>query len=303
MRRYVPLVVAVLVCLDMTGGSAAAAAQPRTRTAAHRSAVRSHPHEAPVTAPITKRLYLALGDSAPIWNGDVSYPNLLVAHYKTSGIDLKLTNMACSGETTSSMISGSLCAPGGSQLNDAEAFLRLHRGSVALITIDIGGNDIVYCGSLTGIDASCVKKAEKTIRVNLDSIITGLRKAAGPSAPIVSMTYYDPFLGDWLAGGATQTIALDTVPILEHLNHMLTTIYAGFGDRVADVQGAFESTDLHTFVASPWGDVPVAVNNACSLLDITCQAGMPEGFGDDPNPAGAVVIAEAFETTIGPRWR
>jgi lysophospholipase L1-like esterase len=303
MRRYALLLVAVLACVVVTGGSAAGSAQLRTRTVAHESAVPSHPNPVSATAHIKRGLYLALGDSAPIWNGDVSYPNLIVSHYKRSGIDLTLTNMACSGETTSSMISGSLCAPGGSQLNNAEAFLRLHRGSVALITIDIGGNDIVYCGGLTGIDERCVKKAEKMIRVNLDSIITGLRKSAGPSVPIASMTYYDPFLGDWLAGGTTQTVALDTVPILVHLNHLITNIYTSFGDRTADVQGAFESTDLQTFVDSPWGSVPVAVSNACSLLDITCQAGMPEGFGDDPNPAGAVVIAEAFETTIGPHLR
>jgi hypothetical protein len=51
-------------------------------------------------------------------------------------------------------------------------------------------------------------------------------------------------------------------------------------------------------VASPWGEVPIAVQRACAWLDIFCQAGAPEGFGDDPNDAGAVAIATAFERRI-----
>jgi lysophospholipase L1-like esterase len=224
---------------------------------------------------------------------------LIAAHFEESGLDVKLVKMACSGETTSSMLSGSTCAPGGSQLNDATAFLRVHQGSVALVTIDIGGNDLVYCGGLTGIDRTCVTQAEKVVRANLMTIINGLRSAAGPTTPIASMTYYDPFLGDWLAGGTVRSLALLTVPILRQFNGLLRTTYAKLGDRVADVQGAFGSTDLRTYVNSPWGSVPVAVDDACSFLDIKCHVGKPEGFGDDPNDAGAVVIAKAFEATIG----
>jgi lysophospholipase L1-like esterase len=248
-----------------------------------------------------RSFYLALGDSAPIWDGASSYPNLIAAHLEDRGLDLKLVKMACSGETTSSMLSGSTCAPGGSQLNNATAFLRDHQRSVALVTIDIGGNDLVFCGSLTGIDRTCVLQAEETVRANLMTIINGLRSAAGPSTPIVSMTYYDPFLGDWLAGGTVRSLALLTVPILRQFNGLLRTTYARLGDRVANVQGAFGSTDLGTYVNSPWGSVPVAVDNACLFLDIKCHVGKPEGFGDDPNDAGAAVIAKAFEATIGSR--
>jgi lysophospholipase L1-like esterase len=270
--------------------------------AATESAAASLPTTGVDAHPVAKShrlFYLALGDSAPIWDGAKSYPNLIAAHFKKAGQKLSLVNMACSGETTSSMLSGSTCAAGGSQLDNATAFLQGHKGSVALITIDIGGNDLVYCGSLTGISGSCVKKAEKTVRTNLLTIIDALRSAAGPATPIVSMTYYDPFLGDWLAGGSVRRLALRTVPILRQFNGLLVETYAKSGDDVADVQGAFGSTDLRTFVTSPWGSVPAAVDNACSLLDITCQAGMPEGFGDDPNDAGAAVIATAFEATIG----
>jgi lysophospholipase L1-like esterase len=285
-HRFIPFI-ALVTFLASAWASTATASSPTTGSDA---LVAAHGH---------RSIYLALGDSAPIWDGPNSYPDLIAAHFAKGGQKLKLVNMACSGETTSSMLSGSTCAPGGSQLNTATAFLRSHQGSVALITIDIGGNDLVYCGGLTGISRSCVKKAEKTVRANLLTIIDALRSAAGSATPIVSMTYYDPFLGDWLAGGSVRSLALRTVPILRQFNGLLVRTYTKTGDQVADVQGAFGSTDLRTFVTSPWGSVPVAVDNACSLLDITCQAGMAEGFGDDPNDAGAVVIAKAFEATIG----
>jgi hypothetical protein len=110
------------------------------------------------------------------------------------------------------------------------------------------------------------------------------------------MSYYDPFLGDWLAGGAPRARALATLPGLRILNHELATLYGPW--RTADVQGAFRSFDFGSRVASPWGPVPPAVARACLWLDITCHRGGPEDFGDDPNLAGAAAIARAFERVI-----
>ena len=45
--------------------------------------------------------------------------------------------------------------------------------------------------------------------------------------------------------------------------------------------------------------MPLAVERACTLLDITCIVGQPEIFGDDPNVKGATLIAETFESLIG----
>ena len=39
--------------------------------------------------------------------------------------------------------------------------------------------------------------------------------------------------------------------------------------------------------------------SACTLLDIVCHQWSLIGYGDDPNDAGAVVIAHAFEKAIG----
>ena len=243
--------------------------------------------------------YLALGDSVPMWNGGQSYPYDIAFNYPADR-SLDLEDLACSGETTSSMLSGPTCAPSpyASQMQEALAFLQQYGSKTALITIDVGGNDVVGCVSSTGIDQQCVTNAVATMTTNLKSILTQLQQAA-PSVPIIAMNYFDPFLGDWLAGGATQATALQTVSALSTFNGVLSQIYSQFNVQVADVFDAFQTSDLTDMVSSQWGTVPVAVNDACMWLDITCTAGQSEGFGDDPNVTGATVIAGSFEKVIG----
>ncbi len=244
--------------------------------------------------------YLALGDSVPMWNGISSYPYDIAGNYFVGSTGPEVMDLACSGETTTSMLSGPTCAPEPytSQMQEALAFLHQYGSGTSLITIDIGGNDVVNCVSSTGIDQQCVTGAVATMETNLTSILTQLRQA-DPGVPIIGMNYFDPFLGDWLAGGAAQTEALATVPALSTFNSDLAQVYSQFNVPVADVFDAFQTSDTTEMVSSPWGTVPVAVDNACTWLDITCTAGQVEGFGDDPVDSGAKVIAGTFEKLIG----
>jgi lysophospholipase L1-like esterase len=234
--------------------------------------------------------YLALGDSVPVWNGTNSYPYLLLRHYRPELPGLRLVDIAESGATSGSMLQAG-------QYQAALSFLRAHRGHVALITIDIGGNDLVGCVSFTGIDRACGARARAALARNLGTMLSGLRRAA-PRARLIGMTYYDPYLTLWPSGGRYRTVAVASVAGLVRLNRELSRLYGG-PLRTADVQGAFRATDLKTLVPSRWGRVPIAVKRACSWLDVVCRAGLP-GFGDDPDDAGAVVIAGAFERTVGP---
>jgi lysophospholipase L1-like esterase len=234
--------------------------------------------------------YVALGDSVPVWDGSNSYAHLLENHYVTSIPGLTLRDMAVSGATTTSMLDGG-------QYSSALRFLRQHRGHITLITIDIGGNDLVPCASSTGVDTTCVTKALATVKANLTTMMSGLH-AAAPSVPTFGMSYYDPYLGDWLAGGEARTLALGSLSVLTTLNSELVSLYGG-SSTTADVERVFETTNDTTLVASPWGKVPVDVDRACSWLDITCHVGQTEGFGDDPNIAGQEKIAATFEHTIG----
>ena len=226
--------------------------------------------------------YLALGDSAPIWDGPFSYPNLLLGNYQSRYPGLQLVNLAVSGETTSSMLQGG-------QYAEAVQFLQSERRKVAFVTIDIGGNDVVGCALSS--DAQCFPQAETTMAQNLKTILAGLH-AAAPHVRIFGMTYYDPVLGLWLSGGSQRQQALSTIPQVVALNNELDSLYGP--NNTADVQGAFSVTDSSDLTTSQWGIAPLDVVAACSWLDIQCP-----GFGgDDPNNEGAVQIATAFERVI-----
>lgn len=233
--------------------------------------------------------YLALGDSVTTATGMSAYPYLVVARYRRKQPGLRLDDIGIPGETTTAMLSG--------QYGAGLRFLKAHKGRVALITIDIGGDDVASCFGAGGVNQGCLSQAEATIKQNLKTILTGLRKAA-PGVPVIGMTYYNPFLGYWLAGGVLRMFALSTVAPGEALNSELTGLYGG-AKKVADVEGAFRATDLTTTVSSIWGEVPIGVARACSWLAIGCHAGEPEVPGLDPNATGEAHIAAAFERTIG----
>lgn len=250
--------------------------------------------------------YLALGDSlatgtdAPPGAGYVAD---LFAHYQATIPGLQLVNYGCPGETTTSFINGPSCGdPGGSQLEAAEAFLRAHPGQVALVTIDIGGNDVVHCASTSptfSIDVGCVTDGLAAIQTNLTQIMAGLRSAGGP-VPIYAMNYYDPFVIAWLEGAGGQVAAQDSVTLLSRLNGELAAIYEHAGASLVDVASAFAASDLSDLVSTPsWGTVPVSVANACTWLAVTCAIGGPEGFGIHANASGYQVIANTFEDAIG----
>jgi lysophospholipase L1-like esterase len=246
-------------------------------------------------ADLSARYYLALGDSlavgfaAPPGHG---YADDLLAHYGSVISNLQLVDLGVSGETTTSFINNG-------QLQAAEAFLAAHQGQVAFVTIDIGGNDIVGCGSLSGTAATtCVQNAFNTIGTNLPGILSGLRQAGGPGLAIYGMNYFDPFLIEWLTGPAGQTAAQNSISSLQQLNSELQSIYTRYGVPTADVADAFASTDFSDLVSSPWGVVPKNVFLVCSWLDVTCRVGGPEGFGDDANAMGYQAIAAAFEQLI-----
>jgi hypothetical protein len=196
------------------------------------------------------------------------------------------------------MIKGSRCAPGGSQYDNAISFVNAHRGHIALVTISIGGNDVVPCMSRPGA-ATCFVNGLSNMKANISKIVTGLRHAIGRRVPIVGMNVYDPLLGDWLAPGTGRSLAIAAVAGVGLLSKTMGEAYRADATPTADVQGAYHSGDLTHFVNTRWGHVPVAVASACTLLDIVCKRGSLIGYGDDPNYAGAVVIADAFEKAIG----
>lgn len=231
--------------------------------------------------------YLALGDSIATGRQAVPVtPNQGYVAQLAKTLPLKLKNLACDGETTTTMRAGGMCAyPEGNQLDAALKFIKHNK--VQLITITIAGNDIAPCGA-NGIDPACIQQATAAINDNLRHITAKLRQAA-PKARIVGMSLYDPFLAAWLTGPDGQAFARQSVPVTQAVNDVVEGAYRANGGKVADVESAFRTTDLTTTEDLPgFGTVPVAVARICQWTT-TCTAG-----DIHPTTEGYTAIKKAY---------
>jgi lysophospholipase L1-like esterase len=234
--------------------------------------------------------YLALGDSVAFGfsplvflsnptdtDAYVGYPEVLSKH---------VVNASCSGETSSSLITGppdNGCAAfrsvaplhvsyTGTQLAFAVAFIRAHPDT-RLVTIDIGGNDLFVllatCGGPNRCFAAGFPALLSTLGSNLATIYGSLR-AAGFTGHLVALSYYLTDYNDRNAAAAIGAI-----------NSVVANVTTAFGGRVADGFVAFKDE-----AAEAGGD--------------SCAAGLlirlPTGGCDiHPSTTGQEVLAEAIE--------
>ena len=249
--------------------------------------------------------YLALGDSlsqgvqpdatgASVPTAD-GYADQLYAILHRGRPALRLVRLGCPGETTVTMLHGGTCHyAGGSQLAAADAFLRTHRGHVVLVTLDIGANDPQDCASSSGLGkiSSCITSMPDAVN-NLATILADMRTAAGPHTRIVGMSYYLPELAEWRNGFIGQEIARLSARIASSYNDMLVNTYAQAGIPVADVFGAFDTTNFGDQETVPGlGPLP---RNVALLCRWTWEcAPAPRGPNQHANQAGYAVIANAF---------
>ncbi len=248
----------------------------------------SQPQAVAATSAPATTYYVALGDSIAAGYDATSpydtYAGLVYTHELSAYPGLQPESFACSGATTTSVIAGPSCDPSaGTQLARAESFLATHRGQVALVTIDIGMNNIYDCMLPPGINTSCVANGLSQVSSQLPLILSGL-KAADPGVTIVAMNYYDPFVVYWLAGDYTW--ALESLNIVSSLNAELSTAYASAGVAMADVYTAFQSQDYNTGY----------LNGVAEPQDVVTMCTWTESCQGDPHPnnLGHAVIAGAF---------
>jgi lysophospholipase L1-like esterase len=250
--------------------------------------------------------YLALGDSlsqgvqpdsagasVPTRQG---YADQLYAALRRGDPGLRLVKLGCSGETTSTMIHGGVCAyPGGSQLAAAASFLRSRRGRVSLVTIDIGANDPGSCVTRSNFGAvpSCIVTSFPHTLGNLRTVMTALRAAGGGRVRIIGMSYYVPALAQWRHGLLGEALARVVEGVVVGYNRLLTGVYHEFGARVADVFGAFHSGDFSGRVTLRGiGSVPPNVAAICRWTWECASA--PRGPNEHADAAGYGVIARTF---------
>ncbi len=260
------------------------------------------------------RYYVALGDSLSVgWQPHPStglvgyrtkqgYTNDLYSHLLKTMPGLKLVEFGCPGETTGTMMNGGICHySDGSQLKQADAFMEAHRKSLALVTLDIGANDVDNCGNVPMSQVgTCALSGMNNIKSQLPEILSSIRSAAGSSVTIAGMTLYDPFLAKWLNGSSGQGLAKLSVQLLKSINLELASEYAKYGMITAHVGTAFSSyiplsqtktLSLHGKSAN----YPVAVAQICAYTWMCPPPGLPNIHA---NSEGYKVIAEAFEKAL-----
>ncbi|MBV9006797.1 MAG: hypothetical protein JO181_19170 [Solirubrobacterales bacterium] len=266
------------------------------------------------------RYYLSLGDSlsqgvqpnaiGQSLETDQGYPDQLLAIERRRIPNLKLVKLGCPGDSTTSMLTGHgneagarlfhCDRTGGSQLKAAELFLRNHHrpGEVALVTIDIGANDVDFC-VLAGVNVGqCIAAGEASIRRNLPLIQRGLKRAAPAGTVLAGMTLYNPVLSAYFnANASVQALAAASGPVLKIINGEITAANRATGFKTADVAGAFKTYDGTVSASYNGRLIPVNVARLCSWTWACTPP--PSGPNIHANKNGYAVIAGAFARAIG----
>jgi lysophospholipase L1-like esterase len=215
----------------------------------------------------TEGWYLQLGDSLaaghqPTIGDDPTggYADNALAAVDKHTPGTRLLNLACSGETTVTMIDGGRCTydDDNSQLDQAVSFLttgidtaRTNADITRAITLSMGANDV-----LPGIPA-CLQVAclgLDAVGARLTQILTTLHEAA-PDVPIVVLNYYNPFLGMLNTSGTGTALAVASVPLHAALIGTIATSASSVGAEVADIATAFHTED---------GTIEAAAQHICN---------------------------------------
>lgn len=289
---------ALVLALSACGGDPEpAAAAPST---APSTSAASSPSASPSGAAPGEKLYVALGDSlaAGYQPGgtelrDTAYPALTASRLGADGAQLTVENLGCSGETTTSLIEGGRCDfAEGSQLEQAEALLTSRTGEVGLVTIDIGGNDLLRCvRGGADIDATCVADGVRTVQKNLPTILGRLRAAAGDDVPVLVLGYYNP----WVAAQALDQPVKGVDAAAKAYTRLSTAIEQaaeGADTTFVGLDDAF-ATDDTTPTTIGGRTVPENAARVCTLTNL-CTA-QDIHFSDEGAATVARVLAEAAQ--------
>lgn len=276
MKRFTTLAVVTIAMVTGSVGLLSTTAQAR-------------PDTAPPGASKATGWYVALGDSLAAGyqpgagdDKDGGYVGLVLDAKQDTSPKTKLLNLACSGETSTSLVNGGRCSyEEGSQLAEAIEFLKAHQHTTRLVTVTIGANDVTPCLSAPDRNA-CVQQRLTALAGNLRQVLSQAH-AAAPAADILVTNYYNPYLALYFVDPALAQI---TTGLQAALNNTIAAVTAPFGTTV-DVATAFRSTDT-TIVDG----VPRNVAEICRLTWMCARNDI------HANDAGYALIGETVAAAL-----
>jgi lysophospholipase L1-like esterase len=251
--------------------------------------------------------YLALGDSvsfgyrefSTLPTPDYTKPRSFVGFPALVARDLglKLTNAACPGETTASMINikkqsnGCWTQPGGgkgyrqlfplhvkydrSQLYFAIRWLRSHPNT-RLVTLMIGANDGFLCQETTPDHcASELTQVLNEIHTNVGEILQRLRNRAGYAGQIVIVSYYS----------------------LNYADKNQTALSIALNQSIADAAKPYNVRIANGFRLFKRGAAQ-AGGDTCAAGLLTILQGQSTPCGVHPSFGGQALLASAVERVV-----
>jgi lysophospholipase L1-like esterase len=139
-----------------------------------------------------------------------------------------------------------------------------------------------------------VAQGTTSITTNLQTILDRITAADGKLPKSAGMSYYDPFLANWLSGTQGQLVAAASVTLLVTINAIETLEYGEHGFKTADVQAAFHTGDFgHKRFVLGYGVLPANVADICQFTYMCSQQNI------HPTAQGYRIIANAFAAKIG----
>jgi lysophospholipase L1-like esterase len=263
----------------------------------------------------TPTYYVSLGDSYSVGYQATKGATPGYATYVATHTGLTLANFGCAGATTTSLLAsvgcpvvlphtaGVMLYPTTTQIAAATAFIAAHRGHVGLITVSIGGNDVVPCARASN-PITCVTSAVTTIKTNVTSIASQLRAAAGAKVPIIGSTYPDVILGIYVyptnpgSAAAINLANLSVVAFKALVNPALSQSYATSLGAFVDVtkaSGAYTSLK-RTVHTKAYGTIPAPVASVCALTWF-CQKGDIHPTNKGYTLIGKLIVAKYHAIT------
>lgn len=239
--------------------------------------------QAPPVVPAAPLEVVALGDSLsrgvqPLGAGgadvvtDRGYPPRLARLLRGRHEEVRLVEAGCGGAGVGTLLLGGPCAPrapipyagdgpSSSQVAWAARRLRARGDAPTLVTLDVGGNDLLRClrPDRRRLER-CLAAREPGLERGLRTIARRLRAAAGPRTVLVGATVHDPFVGLLQVGGAPRDVVLALHrAIVDRTNPRLARILREEGWLVADLGRALGGNGATA------GRDPRAVRAACEL--------------------------------------